>query len=77
MVYMCCLFKGAVLGLEEQCLKVLGLSLRDRVVVMVAVPGVVPVVINMTLNPMAVALVFGSTALADHVFLHVVFASLK
>jgi hypothetical protein len=44
---------------------------------MVAVPGVVLVMINMTLNPMAMALVFGPTALADHVFLHVVFASLK
>jgi hypothetical protein len=51
MVYMCFLFRGAVLGVEEQCLKVLGLSLRDRAVVMVVVLGVVPVVINMTLNP--------------------------
>jgi hypothetical protein len=68
MVYMCCLFRSAVLGLEVQCLKVLGLRLRDHAVV---VPGEVQVVVNMTLNP-TVALVFSSTALAD-----MVFASLK
>jgi hypothetical protein len=56
-----------MLGLEGQCLKVLGLRLRDH---MVVVPGVVQVVINMTLNLMAMA--FSPTALADHVFSHVV-----
>jgi hypothetical protein len=44
---------------------------------MVAMPGVVQVLINMTLNPEAVALVFSPTALADHVFPLVVFTSLK
>jgi hypothetical protein len=39
--------------------------------------GVVQVVVNMTLNPMAVALVFSPTALVDHVFPHVVPAFLK
>ena len=63
LVYMYCLFRGTVLGLKVQCLKVLGLRLRDYVVV---VPGGVLVMINMTLNRVAVA--FGLTALADHVF---------
>ena len=72
MAYICCPFRGAVLGLEVQCLKVLGLRLRDYVVV---VPGGVLVMINMTLNRVAVA--FGLTALADHVFPHVVPAFLK
>ena len=61
-----------MLGLEVQCLKVLGLRLRDHTVV---VPGVVQVVINMTLDLAAVA--FSPTALADHVFPHVVTAFLK
>ena len=61
---MCLLFKGTVLGLR----------LRDHTVV---VPSVVQVVVNMTLNPMAVALVFSPTALVDHVFPHMVIASLK
>ena len=74
MAYMCRLFRSAVLGLEVQCLKVLGLSLRDHVVV---VPGVVQVVINMTLNLVAVALLLSPTALADHVFLFVVITFLK
>jgi hypothetical protein len=72
MAYMCRLFKGAMLGLEGQCLKVLGLRLRDHVVV---VPGVVQVMINMTLDLVAVA--FSPTVLADHVFPHVVSAFLK
>ena len=50
MAYMCCPFKGVVLGLEVQCLKVLGLRLLDHEVV---VPGVVHVVINMTLDLVA------------------------
>ena len=33
--------------------------------------------VNMTLNPMAVALVFSPTALADHVIPHVVTVFLK
>jgi len=41
----------------------------------VVVPGGVLVVIDMTLNLVAVA--FGLIALADHVLLHVVIASLK
>ena len=61
-----------MLGLEVQCLKVLGLRLRDHTVVM---PGVVQVMINMTLDLTAVA--FSPTALADHVFPHMVFAFLK
>jgi hypothetical protein len=77
MVYMCCLFRGVVLGLEVQCLKVLGLRLRDHTVVMVVMPSVVQVVLSMTLNPVTAALVFGPTALADHVFPHMVFAFLK
>jgi len=66
------LFRGTVLGLEVQCLKVLGLRLRDH---MVVVPSEVLVVLNMTLNLVAVA--FSLTALADHVFPLVVIASLK
>ena len=34
MAYMYRLFRGVVLGLEVQCLKVLGLRLRDHAVVM-------------------------------------------
>jgi hypothetical protein len=74
MAYTCRLFRSVVLGLEVQCLKVLGLRLRDHVVV---VPSVVQVVINMTLDPVVVALVFSPTALANHVFPHVVLAFLK
>jgi hypothetical protein len=66
-----------VLGLEVQCLKVLGLRLRDHAVVVVAMPGVVQVMVNMSLNPVAVALVFSPTALADHVFPHMVPAFLE
>ena len=66
------LFKGIVLGLEVQLLKVLGLRLQDHVMV---VPGVVQVMINLTLDLMAVA--FSPTTLVDHVFPHVVFAFLK
>jgi hypothetical protein len=72
MVYMCYLFRGTMLGLEGQSLKVLGLRLRDHVVVM---PGVVQVMINMILDLMVVA--FSPTVLADHVFPHVVPAFLK
>jgi hypothetical protein len=61
-----------VLGQEVQCLKVLGLRLRDHTVVM---PRVVQVMINMTLNLTAVA--FSPTALVDHVFPHLVPAFLK
>jgi hypothetical protein len=61
-----------MLGLERQCLKVLGLRLRDHAVV---VPSVVQVVINMTLDLVAVA--FSSIALADHISPHVVPAFLK
>jgi hypothetical protein len=64
--------RGAVLGLEVQCLKVLGLRLRDHAVV---VPDMVQVMINMTLDLAAVA--FSSTALVDHIFHHVVTAFLK
>jgi ribosomal protein L30/L7E len=64
-----------MLGLEGQCLKVLGLRLRDHAVVVVVMPGVVQVMINMTLDLVAVA--FCPTALADHVFPHVVPAFLK
>jgi hypothetical protein len=67
MAYMCHMFRGAVLGQEVQCLKVVGLRLRDHAMV---VPGVVQVMINMTLDLTAVA--FSPTALADHVFPHVV-----
>ena len=66
------LFRGTVLGLEVQCLKVLGLKLRDHVVV---VPDGVLVVIDMTLNLMAVLFILA--ALADHVCPLVVIASLK
>ena len=75
MAYMCRLFRGAVLGLEVQCLKVLGLRLRDHMVVMVVMPGVVQVMINMTLDHVAVA--FSPTTLANHIFAHMVFAFLK
>ena len=68
------LFRGTVLGLEVQCLKVLGLRLRDH---MVVVPSEVLVVLNMTLNPVAVPLAFSPTALVEHVFPHMVIASLK
>jgi hypothetical protein len=68
MAYMCRLFRGVVLGQEVQCLKALGLKLRDHVVVM---PGEDQLVVNMTLHPMVVALVFSPTALEDHVFPHV------
>ena len=71
MAYMCCLFRGAVLGLEVQCLKELGLRLRDHTVV---VPGRVQVMIEMIMVPVAVALAF--TTLADHIFLVVVIALL-
>jgi hypothetical protein len=69
------LFRGTVLGQEMQCLKVLGLRLRDHAVVVVVMPGVVQVMINMTLDLVVVA--FSPTALADHVFPHVVPAFLK
>ena len=62
MAYMCRLFRGAVLGLEVQCLKVLGLRWRDHEVV---VPGVAQVMINMTLDLTTVA--FSPALLADHV----------
>jgi len=74
MGYTCRLFRGAVLGPEVQCLKVLGLRLRDHVVVVL---DVVQVMINMTLNLMAVALLLSPTSLADHVFPFVVNAFLK
>jgi hypothetical protein len=41
MAYMCLMFRGAMLGQEVQCLKVLGLRLLDHAVVMVVVLGVV------------------------------------
>ena len=72
MAYMYHLFRDAVLGQEVLCLNVLGLRLRDHAVV---VPCVVQVMINMTLHLTAVA--FSPTALADHVFPHVVTAFLK
>jgi hypothetical protein len=72
MAYMCHLFRGVVLGQEVQCLKVIGLRLQDHTMV---VPGVVQVMINMTLDLTAVA--FSPTTLADHVFPHVVPAFLK
>jgi hypothetical protein len=75
MAYMCLLFRGAMLGQEVQCLKVLGLRLLDHAVVMVVVPGVVQIMINMILDLVTVA--FSPTALADHVFSHVVPAFLK
>jgi hypothetical protein len=40
-------------------------------------PGEVQALVNMTLNPVAVALVFSPTTLADHVFPHVVITFLK
>jgi hypothetical protein len=58
-----------------QCLKVLGLSLQDHAVVKVLVPGVVQVMSNMALDLAVMA--FSPTALADHVFAHVVLAFLK
>ena len=72
MAYMCRLFRGAVLGLEVQCLKVLGLRLQDHAAVM---PNVFQVVTNTTLDLVAVA--FSPTALPDHVFPHMAIASLK
>jgi hypothetical protein len=45
MEYMYPLFRGVVLGQEVQCLKVLGLRLRDHTVV---VPGGVQVIVNTT-----------------------------
>jgi hypothetical protein len=66
------LFRGVVLGLEVQCLKVLGLRLLDHTMVMLSV---IQVVINMTLHLAAMA--FSPTALADHVFPHMVTAFLK
>jgi hypothetical protein len=75
MVYMCRLFRSAMLGQEVQCLKVLGLRLLDHAVVVVVVPDVVQVMINMTLDLVAVA--FSPTVLANHVFPHVVPAFLK
>jgi hypothetical protein len=44
---------------------------------MVVVPGVVQFMVNMTLDPMAVAFVFSPIALADHVFPHMMPAFLK
>jgi hypothetical protein len=72
MAYMCCLFRDTILGLEGQCLKVLGLRLQDHEVVM---PGMVQVVINMTLDLIVVA--FSPTVLADHIISHVVPTFLK
>ena len=71
MVYMYLLFRGTVLDREVQCLKVLGLNLRDPAVV---VPDGVQVVANTTLDSVVV---FHLTALADHVFPLVVIAFLK
>jgi len=75
MVYMCHRLRGALLGLGVLCLEVLGLKLRDHVVVVV--PGVVNVMINMTLDPVTEASLFRPTLLADHVFPIVVIAILK
>jgi len=44
---------------------------------MVVVPGVVQVMINMTLNLMVVVLLLSATALVNHVFPFVVIAFLK
>jgi hypothetical protein len=66
MAYMYLLLRGAVLGQEVHCLKVLGLRLRDH---MVVVSDVVQVMINMTLALTAVA--FSLIVLADLVFPHV------
>ena len=63
MVYMYPLFKGTVLGLEVHCLKVLGLRLCDHAVV---VPSGVQVVVNMSIDSVAVA--FSSVALVDYGF---------
>jgi len=71
MVYMYLLFRGTVLDREVQCLKVLGLRLRDHVVV---VPNGVQIVANTTLDSVVV---FSLTVLADHVFPLVVIAFLK
>jgi len=71
MVYMYLLFRGTVLDREVQCLKVLGLRLRDHVVVM---PDGVQVVANTTLVSV---MAFSVIALADHVFRLVVIAFLK
>ena len=67
MVYMCHLFRGTMLGLEVQCLKVQGLGLRDHAVVVL---GGVQVVIEMIMDPVAVVLAF--TPRADHIFLVVI-----
>jgi hypothetical protein len=75
MAYMCRLFRGAMLGLEGQCLKMLGLMLQDHAVVVVVVPGVVQSVINMTLDLVAVA--FSTIVLVDHVIPYAVPAFLK
>ena len=72
MAYMYRLFRATVIGLEVQCLKVLGLRLRYHEVVVL---GMVQVMINMTLDLTAVA--FSPIALVDHVFPHVVIAFLK
>jgi hypothetical protein len=72
MEYMYPLFRGAVLGQEVQCLKVLGLRLRDHTVV---VPDGVQVIVNTTLSSVVVA--FSHTTLVDHVFLLMVIAFLK
>ena len=53
LAYMYCLFRGTMLGLEVQCLKVLGLRLRGHAMV---VPSEVLVMVNMTMNLAAVAL---------------------
>jgi len=71
MVYMYLLFRGTLLDREVQCLKVLGLRLRDHVVVM---PDGVQVVANTTLVSV---MAFSVIALADHVFRLVVIAFLK
>jgi hypothetical protein len=75
MAYMCHLFRGTMLGLEGQCLKVLDLRLQDHAVVVVVVPGVVQVMINMTLD--LVAVTFSPTVQVDHVFPHIMPAFLK
>jgi hypothetical protein len=72
MAYMYRLLRGTILGQEVQCLKVLGLRLRDHAVV---VSCVVQVMINMTLDLTVVA--FSLTVLADHVFPHMVPTFLK
>ena len=72
MAYMYRLFRGTMLGLEVQCLKVLGLRWRDHEVVVLSVAQVM---INMTLDLATVA--FSPVLLADHVFPHMVIASLQ